>query len=216
MKNITIKELETLYYNPDFQDKAKASELLTAEEQKVISSFFERSSGWVQTYTGKKFFPLQPNVEAIDLEDIAHALSMSCRFTGHTKFHYSIAQHSVLVSYLAGAEHAFAGLLHDASEAYLSDISSPIKRSSVFVEYKEIEKVLQSAIYTKFGLPVDEHPSVKKADVTALCIEANSLFNQKHKDWVMPTSFPSVTIQKLTPEEAKEQFLKRFNELTHG
>ena len=88
------------------------------------------------TYTGKEFYPLDPNPADIDIKDIAHALSNCCRFAGHIKSFYSVAQHSVIVSELCEPENALAGLLHDASEAYLSDIARPVKYTEQMEGYR--------------------------------------------------------------------------------
>jgi len=105
-------------------------------------------SNYIRTYTGRKFWPLNPQPEDIDIDDIAHALSLVARFTGHTYCFYSVAEHSLYVSTLAvrlamtavrdwpasmrvpyAREIALWGLMHDASEAYLCDMPSPIKRT---------------------------------------------------------------------------------------
>lgn len=84
-----------------------------------------RGAAWILTSTGRQFWPLQPRADEICIEDIAHHLSMQCRFTGATRFHYSVAQHSVLVSQLApDGENPLWGLLHDAAEAYLVDVAT--------------------------------------------------------------------------------------------
>ena len=127
-----------------------------------------RESGWIVTYTGRKFYPLDPSPQDIDILDIAHALSNACRFSGHTREFYSVAQHSYLVAFTAGREHALYGLLHDASEAYLCDISTPVKYSKMYEEYRVAEHWLQTMILNKFGVPNwnrDEMPQeVKDAD----------------------------------------------------
>ncbi len=97
----------------------------------------KRKGDWMQTCSGLKIWPMDPRPEEICLNDIAHALSMICRFSGHTKKFYSVAEHSVFVSHHVKSENAIYGLLHDSSEAYISDIIRPVK---VFVpEYKKIE-----------------------------------------------------------------------------
>ena len=170
-------------------------------------------SGWIQTYTGIKFFPLHPKNEDISIEDIAHALSMQCRFTGHVKKFYSIAQHSVYVSYLCDESDALYGLLHDASEAYVSDVSSPLKKLDEFKAYMNIEKILQNKIYESFGLDANTPKSVKKADLVMLATEARDLMSPIHSDWRNMEEPYLFSINPLSPEESKEIFLKRFEQL---
>lgn len=172
------------------------------------------SHEWIQTYTGKKFYPLNPRMEDICIEDIAHALSMLCRFTGHSKFFYSVAEHCVLVSYFCDSKDSLAGLLHDASEGLgLNDISSPIKRSKIFEGYRNAEDHLQRMIYKKFGLPEIEPLSVKLADKRILCTEAKDCLGTLHKDWKNAFEPLPIKIMGLNPKEAEALFLKRFEEL---
>src|SRR5690242_720613 len=111
------------------------------------------SSGQIRTYTGRAFSPLDPNPDDIVIEDIAHALSLNCRFTGHVRWHYSVAQHSVLCSEIVPSEYALTALLHDASEAYLSDIARPIKQQPDFGDtYLRYEGALERAIAERFSL----------------------------------------------------------------
>lgn len=168
---------------------------------------------WIQTFTGRKFHPLNPSISEISLLDIAHALSNICRFTGHAKEFYSVAQHCVLVSYICDSQDALHGLLHDASEAYLSDISRPLKHSGFFEEYKKIEHNLQSLIFQKFGLSMEEPKGVKLADTTLLATEARDLLSPLHPDWNQPAKPLPFTITALPPKEAKALFLERFEEL---
>ena len=132
------------------------------------------NEAWIQTFTGKKFYPQNPTMDSICIEDIAHSLSNQCRFTGHTSAHYSVAQHSVLVSYLCNPENALHGLLHDGSEFALVDVASPIKKLPEMIGYRELEKKVQSAIYRRFGLTEQEPADVKRADLLVLSIESNS------------------------------------------
>ena len=123
----------------------------------------DRKGDWMQTYTGRQFWPLDPRPEEVVIEDIARALSMQCRFAGHCAKFYSVADHSVRVSMLADENStlALAGLLHDAAEAYVVDVPRPLKR--FLPGYKEIEREVARAIEKRFGLPGDifEHGAVK-------------------------------------------------------
>lgn len=171
-------------------------------------------TGWIQTYSGKKFFPLNPKLEDINIEDIAHALSMMCRFTGHCKSFYSVAQHCVLVSMNCSDQNKLYGLLHDASEAYITDVARPIKRTKEMEGYRVIEYRLQSAICEKFGLPKEEPEEVKIADTRMLVTEARDLMSPLHPEWKNYAEPYDFKIDALLPHMAKKLFLDRFNELT--
>lgn len=168
---------------------------------------------WIQLYTGKKFYPLNPQEEDIDIEDIAHSLSNMCRFTGHCKSFYSVAQHSVLVSYLCGSENALYGLLHDASEAFCVDVPKPLKRLEAFAGYRDVEKKIQEIICKKFNLPLQEPKEVKQADTRMLSTEARDLMAPHHPDWIQPCEPYPFIIVPLPPLEAKKLFLDRYREL---
>ena len=169
---------------------------------------------WIQTYSGRRFSPINPNPNAIVIQDISHALAMQCRFTGHTRKFYSIAQHSVLVSYICDPNDRLFGLMHDASEAFLTDLSSPLKRSGKFQDYVACERKLQQAICIRFGLPLEEPPSVKKADNLLLATEARDLLGPLHSDWKLPVEPLPFTITPWTSDQAEDKFIKRFFELT--
>jgi 5'-deoxynucleotidase YfbR-like HD superfamily hydrolase len=170
-------------------------------------------SGWIQTFTCKKFYPLRPKIEDICIEDIAHALSNICRFTGHSSFFYSVAQHCVLVSHTCNKENALYGLLHDASEAYISDISRPLKKSIEFQAYRNAEQKLQEVICAKFGLPAQEPADVKLSDNRLLATEARDLMSPTHPEWINYFVPLIDKIDPLLPDKAKTLFLKRFQEL---
>lgn len=174
---------------------------------------FNPEDAWIQTYSGIRFNPTNPVVGSIVIADIAHSLSMQCRFSGHVKKFYSVAQHSVLVSYLCDEKDALWGLLHDASEAYLVDVPRPIKRSGKFDAYIEFETKMQNAICERFGLPMAEPVSVKNADKRMLSTEARDLMGPLHPDWVNPTDPYPFKIEALPQQEAKNLFMKRFYEL---
>jgi uncharacterized protein len=198
--------------------------LATSEIESEIKRFYQahpelqetfvNPDAWINTFTGKKFYAQNPVPESICIEDIAHALSQQCRFTGHSSHFYSVAQHCILVSYFCHAPNALQGLLHDASEAYLSDISSPLKRLPELTGYRLLEKKVQQAIYRKWNLPVEEPQDVKYADTLILGIEAQSLLPAMHNDWKISLTIPSLKIDPLLPREAEQLFLDRFHMLT--
>jgi len=133
-------------------------------------------SNWIQTFTGRKFWPLDPEPADIVIEDIAHALSLLCRFTGHVRNFYSIGEHSIRASYLAPEQDALWALLHDSSEAYVSDMSSPLKYEPGFGDiYRVAEKRLMACICERFGLPPIEPDSVRRADAQLLLTEKRDL-----------------------------------------
>ena len=132
------------------------------------------SGPWIETYTGKKFGLLDPQPESICVEDIAHALSNQCRYTGHTKRFYSVAEHSCYVCELS--KDARSGLMHDASEAYLSDLSRPVKHlTPVGPPYLEIEDRIMRVIADKFKFRWPAPEDVKKADNVLLLLEKQHL-----------------------------------------
>lgn len=184
----------------------------------------ERKGDWIQTVSGKQFWPLDPRSEDIDIADIAHALSQICRWTGHCRKFYSVAQHCVLVSQRAeilaqGTDKltvlraAQTGLLHDASEAYIADVARPVKLLPEFEVYRRIEKNLQGAIYTKFGLPTGEPEVVHRADNELLFTEARDLMGKDRPNWKGQVEPLAATIVPMFPEEARELFLSRYLEL---
>lgn len=201
------------WLNRDEESLALYSKIKIPDEMIEPPSATEKKV-WIQTFTGKKFDPIHPSAVDISLLDIAHALSNMCRFTGHVKEFYSVAQHCVLVSYICDSKDALHGLLHDASEAYLVDIPRPIKRSGKMEGYRELENNLQSLIYQKFGLSSVEPEGVKVADTALLATEARDLMAPLHPDWRQPAKPLPFTITPLSPKEAKQLFLDRYNELT--
>jgi len=188
----------------------------------------QRATDWISTFSGKPFWPLQPRVEDVRLEDIAHALSMLCRFAGHTRKFYSVAQHSVIVSHAVqtmvasergergtwaeSVELALVGLLHDASEAYLCDITRPVKRSPELDGYRTVEHVVQHTVYRRFGLTGDEPAIVKAADTAVLRAEQRDLMVMPEGWRPKETAWPH-RIVALLPGDAERQFLARFGEL---
>lgn len=173
----------------------------------------------IMTYTKKMFDPLRPDAELIDIEDIAHALSMLCRANGHFKSFYSVAQHSINCMKEARAR-GYSGriqlacLLHDASEAYLSDVTRPVKAE--LPRYKEIEAPLQETIWNKWlGEPLteEERKQVFDIDDAILAHEFLNLMGEIITDQIPEIhSVPQFAFTGFDP--AKQQFLRLFNQLT--
>src|SRR5437868_2917508 len=122
----------------------------------------DRKGGWMQTSSGVAYYPLDPLPGDINIEDIAHALSNLCRFGGHCRRFYSVAEHSILVSRVVPRQHALQGLLHDATEAYMVDVPRPLKVE--LDNYARIEDLNWRCIAAVFGVPYEMHESVKRAD----------------------------------------------------
>lgn len=146
---------------------------------------FSKGRHFIATYTGKHFFLDTPE---FDIIDIAHATSMQCRFTGHVRDFYSVAEHNVLVARLSahlGLGDPFEGLMHDAQEAYLSDIAAPWK--GLLPDYKVIENKLEKDLRQWAGIPGDKtSPEIKTADWYALFIEAHHLIHSRGLDFLDP------------------------------
>lgn len=177
---------------------------------------------FIETYSGHVFDPLHPDFTLIRIEDIAHALANQCRFSGHVRFRYSVAEHSVRVSeYIStGCSDALAlwGLLHDASEAYLVDLPSPVKkawRSDIGRAYREVERALMVAVCKRFGLPVEEPEIVRDADARLLATEVRDLMHGEKPYWKKLTHQPlEGRIRPWAPDVAEFEFLRRYQALT--
>jgi len=171
-------------------------------------------SEWIQTFTGKKFHILDPEPCEVDIKDVAHALSNLCRFGGHCRKFYSVAQHCVI-----GAE-AFENnkvalhfLLHDAQEAYLCDLPRPIKR--LLPRYKGIEAIVQAVIFLTLGNIERFDRRVEEMDLRMLATERRDLMGDSQTwDCLEGVQPLEGLIEPWTPEESKERFLKLYHELT--
>jgi 5'-deoxynucleotidase YfbR-like HD superfamily hydrolase len=173
----------------------------------------------IETRGGRVFHYFGDDLAEINIHDIAASLSKMCRFVGHCRDFYSVAEHSVYVSHLVPQEMALAGLLHDASEAYLSDMASPIKKQ--MPEYKQIEHVIMGKIAKRFDLPklFWELTEIKKADMDMLKTEAFYMFDSQGEGWGIPEH---VELQEeMEPQyyihyDAYDMFMQRYEELTNA
>ena len=169
---------------------------------------------WIQTYTGKVFNLDYPDRKDVDITDIAHALSLQCRFNGHTRKFYSVAQHSVLVSQQVTQIAALHGLLHDAAEAYIGDIISPVKND----ENKALESRVLNAIYDRFLIYVPDYifSEVKRADLRMLRTEQEELL-PGGPEYECCSGVERYTLDLKVncwgPQRAESEFMSRFLEV---
>tara|TARA_Y100000114_G_C11761900_1_gene330251 strand:+ start:768 stop:1316 length:549 start_codon:yes stop_codon:yes gene_type:complete len=164
----------------------------------------------INTWGGRKFNFLNPEPTDIFIEDIAHALSLQCRFNGHCTDFYSVAEHSVEVMRVVeslGAENniIMTALLHDAAEAYIGDVVSPLKK--VLKDYQEIERRVESTIAKRFSLVYPMPEVVGFADKNVLEREFRTLD---------PFSENGASYKGLEPKDAEELFLKEYRRLSLG
>lgn len=163
--------------------------------------------------SGEYFDFLDPASCQFDIRDIAHGLSHICRFAGHCREFYSVAQHSVYVSHIVPPEHAFAGLMHDAAEAFVGDVAKPLK--DLLGEYRDIERSVEEALLARFGLKLPLHQSVKEADVVMLATEQQQLMrNRDDWEYTRGRQPADIVIRPLPPTSARDLFLERYWELT--
>lgn len=163
---------------------------------------------WLQTYLGNRFIFEGPF--NFDIKDIAHSLSLQCRFNGHCKEMYSVADHSLHVS--QRCKHKLWGLLHDAAETYISDIVTPFKHNPRWYEFlKEIEDEITKAIAIKFDLPWPVPAEVKVVDIRMWATEQRDLMNKPLFDWTIDVEpYPERIFSRGVVEDL---FLRRFYQL---
>lgn len=209
---------------------------MTTSSDVDTTSIYERADGdyrgnWIQTYTGRAFYPFEPWKSEVRIEDIAHALALTCRFTGHCEHFYSVAQHCVLASQLVPECFALEALLHDAGEAYLCDLPSPVKAGMSF--FKDVERVIEQRVMHEFGIcegppeellpdgteirraPYAMSAPVKHVDLLLVATEARDLMANPPTMWQLPVEpLAGLRIEPWDWREAERQYLRRFEALT--
>jgi uncharacterized protein len=176
----------------------------------------ERVGDWIQTFTGRAFYLLDPRPEDVDILDIAVALSRAPRYAGHSRCTYSVAQHSYFASIYAPKPFALEALLHDATEAYTGDITRPLKRILGPV-FADIEKRIHFAIAERFRIPKKISAEVKVIDDRLLATERRDLLGKPPIPWHHDERGIQPLPIKIEPQffyKTLGQFISRFEELT--
>lgn len=172
--------------------------------------------GCIRTFSGRYISLLAPQQEDIVLVDIAHGLAGTFRFVCQSPRRYSVAQHTVVVSYLVARGFELEGLFHDSPEAYLGDVSGPLKHLDEMAPYRRLEdKVMYPAIARKFGLPPQVGPEVHYADKLAYRLECHELFNERLESRLDLEAYLQYKhlLTPLGPQMAKDQWLDRYHML---
>ena len=177
---------------------------VTAVKIEVGPSIMLHSGSWLDL--------LAPHINDFTIEDIAHGLALQCRYAGQCRDFYSVAEHSMLVCDLV-QEDPLAALLHDAAEAFLGDVTRPLKQ--MLPDYRRIEAEMQKAIFERFEVDPQSNSAIKKADLRVLAAEQSQVMpigtdEWAHRDGIEPAP---VKVRFLAPREAKAEFLQRFETL---
>jgi len=178
---------------------------------------------WIQTFTGVAFDYVEvfkrgvtaETLDLIDIQDIAHAISHSCRFNGHTKWFYSVAQHSRIGSEVCDPQFAKWFLMHDAAETYVGDLVKPIKEFKELEIFKRLEDTILQIIAEKFSLPFPMPHEIHEIDMRMLATEQAQLFMAPPYPWKSTEGWDpyDVVIEIEYPEIAEARFLNRYGEL---
>ncbi len=165
---------------------------------------------FIRLYSGQKFYLLDPKPQHVTLEAIVHSLSLICRFTGHTRDHYSVLQHSCLVHDIVPKVLRPEGLCHDFGESLVNDLSTQLK--SLVPQYREIEHNIEVMLAKKFRLKFPFPADVKHADMVVLVTELRDLLpGADYKS--IPFTPLEDKIVPWTPEKSRREFMKRYNAL---
>lgn len=180
-----------------------------------------RKGNWIRVYSGGKYYPLDPRPEEIFIEDIAHSISLLCRYNGHIDRFMSVAEHCWILSYQVPQEYALEALLHDASEAYMSDIPRPLKYAEELKLFREIENINTETINEKFGI----HNTLETGYPTSFVVdsfdkrivsdEKKLLFTKNFKEPLIEGLEPLGLeyIRGYNPRTMEKLYLDRFAEL---
>ena len=171
------------------------------------------TTAYVSTFLGNRFYPLEPRIDQVAIEDIAHGLAYQCRFNGQTQEFYSVAQHSLVVSSLVPTDLRLAALLHDAAEAYLGDMVKPLK--VLLPAFASIEEQVTAIIAEAFDVDFSDYAPIKRADLIALATEKRDLMPHSAERWAYLDNIRPLPerIVTMSPAQAKQEFLQQFAHL---
>lgn len=169
----------------------------------------------IELLDGTMFSYLDPEKADIDIEQLATALSNICRFAGHVKWFYSVAQHAVNVSWIVPRQYRYTGLMHDTAEAFTNDLPTPLKVAVPI--FKDLEVRIEAAMAAKFGFQYPLPEAVKYADLQMLMIEKEYLKPSSSHwtilDGIQRPNTDFINLEPMSPEEAKWAFLDRYEDL---
>ena len=167
----------------------------------------------IRLFSGAWLDLSSPETSDFTIEDIAQGLALQCRYAGQCRDFYSVAEHSLLVSDIV-SEDPLGALLHDAAEAFLGDVTRPLKQ--MLPDYRKIESQMQRAILERFGLSLIPNPAIKRADLRVLAAEQHQVMPEGTDEWAKRDGIEpaNVTVRFLVPSEAKRRFLARYEMLT--
>lgn len=169
------------------------------------------------TYTGLKFWPCDPWSTEVCVKDIAHHLSLQCRYAGAVERHCSVAEHCVNISRVVPPQYAAYGLLHDAPEAYVGDLLNPIKHQPELVGFVDIEARVQKAINARFRLVwTDEIVEIIKDVDDRIVLDETAALSSKPEEYIerVPGKAPlGIKVYGWPWEAAEMMFMQRYREL---
>jgi uncharacterized protein len=159
--------------------------------------------------SGRWFDLLDPHGSDFTIEDIAHGLSLVCRYAGQCHSYFSVAEHSLLVTSVADT-FKYEALLHDAAEAFIGDITRPLKQ--LLPEYKRIEALVEDAVIERFEMDPNYRSAVKAADLRVLAAEQAQIMPRGCADWAAEAGIKpaDVVVRSLSPTEAEREFLDQY------
>ena len=164
---------------------------------------------YIVTHSGRRFYPFDPTKSEVHIEDIAHHLSNICRFTGAVKYHYSVAQHSLIVSQLLPVGWRLHGLMHDAEEYVTNDLAKPVKMG--LADYLSCAGKIKERIYQRFCLSWPDPDFVHEMDQRVYATGAKDLLRERQTcefDAIL-----GLRVRRWRPETAEREFLRQFYKL---
>lgn len=175
---------------------------------------------WQLTYTGKRVQPRHPDIEVIDIRDIAHHLALENRYCGAAKWPYSVAQHSVLLSRAAPERYMLEALLHDAGEYIMRDLPKPVKDSIDTGEHTRLEKEWTKVVMKRFAV----QPTIKSTRIikwldTRIVLDETAVLSKHPEAYreAYPNHAPlGVKVERWDWERAEAEFLWLFEKLTNN